>query len=58
MMNDVEQEAISKGCTKSFLASRNYQAPAFYQKLGYKIAFTQEYKDKRSNINWMIKDLV
>ncbi len=57
IVNDVEQEAIAKGCTKSLLDSRNYQAPEFYQKLGYKIVFTQEFKDKRANRNWMVKDL-
>lgn len=58
MMNDVEQEAIAKGCTKSLLETRNYQAPEFYKKLGYKIVFTQEFKEKRASVNWMVKDLI
>lgn len=34
----VEQEAIARGCRFSFVDTMGYQAPKFYEKLGYKVA--------------------
>jgi N-acetylglutamate synthase-like GNAT family acetyltransferase len=37
LMNCIEQEAIKNGCLNAYLDTFSFQAPEFYQKLGYKI---------------------
>jgi GNAT superfamily N-acetyltransferase len=38
IMSAAEAEAIARGCRYSFVDTMDYQAPVFYQKLGYEIA--------------------
>ena len=38
MMRMAENEGIRRGCRYVFLDTMSYQAPAFYQKLGYALA--------------------
>lgn len=57
MIKEVEEFAISKGCTKSNIASFNYQAPEFYIKCGYEITYVRESIDKRRNYNKLFKRL-
>jgi len=37
LMLEAERIAIERGCTKAYVDSMQYQAPEFYQKLGYEI---------------------
>jgi N-acetylglutamate synthase-like GNAT family acetyltransferase len=37
LMNCIEQEAIKNGCVNAYLDTFSFQAPDFYQKLGYKV---------------------
>jgi ribosomal protein S18 acetylase RimI-like enzyme len=37
-MELAEREAVARGCRHAFLDTMDYQAPDFYQKLGYQIA--------------------
>jgi GNAT superfamily N-acetyltransferase len=38
LMELAEQEAVARGCRHVFLDTMDYQAPGFYQKLGYAVA--------------------
>lgn len=42
LMERAEQEAQQRGCRYARLATSNYQAPEFYQKLGYSLYGTLE----------------
>ena len=42
LMQQAEQEAKQRGCRYARLATGNFQAPAFYQKLGYTLYGTLE----------------
>jgi ribosomal protein S18 acetylase RimI-like enzyme len=42
VMERAEQEAIQRGCRYARLATSNFQAPAFYEKLGYTLYGTLE----------------
>lgn len=37
LMREAEREAIGRGCTQAFLETLDFQAPAFYEKLGYRV---------------------
>jgi len=37
LIEEAEQEARQRGCTHSRLATYSFQAPAFYEKLGYQV---------------------
>lgn len=37
LMDFIEQEAIKNGCTNAYLDTFSFQAPEFYQKLGYEV---------------------
>ena len=42
LMKDIETEAKRKGCTQCYLTTLSFQAPEFYQKLGYEVFATLE----------------
>ncbi|WP_052140588.1 GNAT family N-acetyltransferase [Janthinobacterium lividum] len=37
LLQTAEREAVRRGCTRAYLETLEFQAPAFYQKLGYAI---------------------
>lgn len=39
LLESAEQEARDRGCTVILISSYNFQAPAFYQKCGYRLAW-------------------
>src|SRR5512144_77919 len=39
LLESAEQEARLRGCTVILMSSYNFQAPAFYQKFGYEVAW-------------------
>ncbi len=41
LVQQFEQHAIEKGCTSFYLETLSFQAPEFYKKLGYTVAFAQ-----------------
>jgi GNAT superfamily N-acetyltransferase len=38
LLQTAEQEAIARGCGQVMLSTHTFQAPGFYQKLGYQVA--------------------
>jgi len=38
LVRRAEAEAVSRGCKYSFVDTMSYQAPGFYQRLGYQVA--------------------
>jgi hypothetical protein len=38
LLESAEQEAGTRGCKIIFLSTYSFQAPGFYQKLGYELA--------------------
>lgn len=42
LLRDFEAEAISRGCTHAFVTSFTFQAPAFYERHGYRQIFQWE----------------
>ena len=37
LMHQAEQEAVRRGCHAAWLSTYSFQAPGFYQKLGYQV---------------------
>jgi ribosomal protein S18 acetylase RimI-like enzyme len=51
LLAQVEQEAVKRGCQNIFLDTFSFQAPGFYQKLGYEIvAEIADYPPGRSKV--------
>ena len=51
LMRSAEQEAIRRGCTQIVLSTHSFQAPGFYEQLGYrKLASIPEYPAGHENI--------
>ncbi len=40
LLRAAEEEALRRGCTQVFLETLSFQAPAFYEKLGYTVSST------------------
>lgn len=38
LLQAAEREAAARGCRRVFLSTHTFQAPGFYQKLGYRVA--------------------
>jgi GNAT superfamily N-acetyltransferase len=50
LMRAAEQEAAARGCSHMVLESYNFQAPAFYQRLGYEVfAVLEEHPHQHRN---------
>lgn len=41
LVQQFEHHAVQKGCTSFYLETLSFQAPEFYKKLGYTVAFTR-----------------
>jgi len=51
LMNAAEQEAIRRGCTQIVLATHSFQAPGFYENLGFeRLAVVPNYPEGHDNI--------
>lgn len=42
LLRSAEAEAVARGCLRVFLATHNFQAPGFYESMGYERTFTIE----------------
>lgn len=57
IMNEIEQKAIDKGCTKITLTTFDFQARPFYERLGYTCISTIEKHLGPHDMYFMRKDL-
>lgn len=57
LMAQAEQEASRRGCRCARLATSNFQAPAFYQKLGYTLYGTLEHCPPGETVFYFWKQL-
>ncbi|WP_158743234.1 GNAT family N-acetyltransferase [Acidisphaera sp. L21] len=57
LMAMAEAEAIRRGCVGAFLNTINFQAPGFYQKLGYEEFGRLPHDDPRLDRIWFRKSL-
>ena len=58
IMAAAEAEARSRGCKYAFLDTMDYQAPVFYQKVGYRVAGTLDDWDSHGHRKYfLVKDL-
>jgi ribosomal protein S18 acetylase RimI-like enzyme len=53
LMELAEKEAVARGCRHAFLDTMDYQAPGFYQKLGYQIAGKLENWDSHGHAQFL-----
>lgn len=58
LMKLVETEAIKRGCTISYTDTFTWQAPGFYEKLGYKLYGKLENFPKDNSLSYYSKSLV
>ena len=58
VMNAAESEARKRGCNHVYLDTVSVQAPAFYEKLGYRIVGTLEEFPPGERKFFMTKDLL
>lgn len=58
LMEMAEKEAIKRGCTHAYTDTTSYQAPEFYQKLGYTEFAKMEDYPPGSALHYFIKKLV
>jgi GNAT superfamily N-acetyltransferase len=57
LLQAAEEEAHARGCKIIFLESYSFQAPAFYQKHGYQLAYQLEDFPPGHQYNFLIKRL-
>lgn len=57
LMNMVEEEGINRGSTVSYTDTFTYQAPEFYEKLGYKLYGKLENFPENCSLNYYCKSL-
>lgn len=57
IMQAIEQEAVSRGCVQMFLETHDFQAPAFYRKLGFEIVGTVDAYPAGHRYHTMLKRL-
>lgn len=57
LMRAAEDEAIRRGCTQMVLSTHSFQAPAFYERLGFRRLATIPNYPKGSEQHFYIKDL-
>ncbi|MGB0061243.1 GNAT family N-acetyltransferase, partial [Candidatus Binatus sp.] len=57
LMNAIEQLAIQRGCTNSYLDTFSFQARPLYEKLGYKVFGTLENHPKGHSHYFLKKSL-
>lgn len=53
----LEAEAARRGCTRAALDSYSWQAPSFYERLGYRRFATLDYPNGTAR-HWFVKELV
>jgi GNAT superfamily N-acetyltransferase len=58
LLNDVEAEALKRGCKYSFVDTFSFQAKDFYLKSGYKEVFTLEEYPLTSKRHYFVKQLI
>jgi ribosomal protein S18 acetylase RimI-like enzyme len=57
LMGMAEHEAARRGCVGAYLNTINFQAPGFYQKLGYEEFARLSHEDPRQDRIWFRKSL-
>ena len=57
LVSAVEEEALRIGCSKLFLDTFSYQAPGFYEKLGFRIVATVDGFPEGHTYFVLVKDL-
>lgn len=57
LLEAAEQEARTRGCKIVMLESYNFQAPGFYQKHGYELAYQLKDFPPGHQNNWLVKRL-
>lgn len=57
LLRAAEAEARRRGCTHAFVDTFAFQAPGFYQKQGYHIAFTLEEHPATGTHSYLVKEL-
>jgi ribosomal protein S18 acetylase RimI-like enzyme len=58
LMDHAFEFAKKQGCKFVFVETMNFQAPDFYQKLGFKIEFVRHGYDKKTSLYYLKKDLL
>jgi GNAT superfamily N-acetyltransferase len=57
LLNQMEEQAIRRGCSKALLDTLAFQAKPFYEKQGYDTVFTMDDYPLNGQRSYMIKDL-
>ena len=47
LMDIVEEAAVARGCSQAILDTFSFQAPEFYQKLGYEVIASLDYSEHK-----------